>query len=433
MRPRRRPPVPPDAAPTEVAPPAGVVEEEVPPVVEDEYIPPRRPPIPELWPWLLAFLLLVLGGLAAWYFLTRDNGHHKHRTTTTAVARGVQVPKVIGLQEAAAVQRLGKAGLVPKPIFRSSKTAAGTVFGQSPAEGARTARRSTVTVLVSSGTATVAVPFVTGLRASDAAQRLKTLGLTSTVNKTTSTRPPGVVIAQQPSAGTKVAKGGTVTLSVAVAPKKVAVPSVVGKGQSDAQAALRQAGLVAVAAQVASTQQKGLVVAQSPASGAQVAKGSKVRINVSRGPETTTSTPTTPVSGQVTVPNVVGENQTNAQKRLQRVGLKSSLSYVASSKPAGTVVTEQPTAGTTVTRGSRVALRISNGPAPKPLKTVPDVTGQDQGTATATLRQAGFTVVTIDQPTTDQTQNGIVLDEQPTPGSRIPAGSQVTIYVGVFG
>jgi serine/threonine-protein kinase len=133
------------------------------------------------------------------------------------------------------------------------------------------------------------------------------------------------------------------------------------------------------------------------------------------------------------VPNVVGENQTTAQKRLQRVGLKSSLSYVASSKPAGTVVTEQPTAGTTVTRGSRVALRISNGPAPKPLKTVPDVTGQDQGTATATLRQAGFTVVTIDQPTTDQTQNGIVLDEQPTPGSRIPAGSQVTIYVGVFG
>jgi eukaryotic-like serine/threonine-protein kinase len=135
----------------------------------------------------------------------------------------------------------------------------------------------------------------------------------------------------------------------------------------------------------------------------------------------------------VKVPNVVGEDQTTAQKRLQRNGLKSSVSYVASSRPGGTVVSEQPPAGTTVKRGSRVALKISNGPNPKPLKTVPDVTGQDQATATTTLRQAGFVVVTIDEPTNDQTQNGIVIDEQPTPGSRIPQGSQVTIYVGVFG
>ena len=133
------------------------------------------------------------------------------------------------------------------------------------------------------------------------------------------------------------------------------------------------------------------------------------------------------------MPNVVGLDQTTAQKKLQRAGLASTIAYLASSKPAGTVVTEKPPAGTTVTRDSRVALGVSNGPNPKPLKAVPDVTGQDQGTATATLRQAGFTVVAIDQPTTDQSQNGIVLDEQPAPGSRIPAGSQVTIYVGVFG
>ena len=132
------------------------------------------------------------------------------------------------------------------------------------------------------------------------------------------------------------------------------------------------------------------------------------------------------------VPNVVGENQTTAQKRLQRNGLKSSVSYVASSRPAGTVVSEQPPAGTTIKRGSRVALRISNGPNPKPLKTVPDVTGQDQATATTTLRQAGFVVVTIDEPTNDQTQDGIVIDQSPQSGSRAAAGSRVTIYVGRY-
>jgi serine/threonine-protein kinase len=411
-----------------------VVEEEVPPVVEEEqYVPPRRPPIPELWPWLLAFLLLVLGGLAAWYFLSRDNGDHKKRTTTTVVVGRVAVPRVIGLQEAAAVPKLSKAGLVPKPVFRTSRFGAGTVFGQNPAQGTRVARRSSVTLLVSSGTAAVAVPNVKGQPRASAEQQLRAAGLKPSVTTTPAGAPAGTVIRQSPAAGTKIGKGGTVALTVSAGKAKVAVPDVTGQPQADAQSTLRAAGLVAVAAQVDSTQPKGTVVKQLPAAGTRVAKGSKVQLDVSKGPPTTTPGPTNPTPGQVTVPNVVGQDQTTAQRRLQRAGLRSSVAYVASSRPAGTVVTENPPAGTTVKRGSRVALRISNGPSPKPLKAVPDVTGQDQGTATATLRQAGFTVVAIDQPTSDQSQNGVVLDEQPGPGSRIPAGSQVTIYVGVFG
>jgi beta-lactam-binding protein with PASTA domain len=41
-------------------------------------------------------------------------------------------------------------------------------------------------------------------------------------------------------------------------------------------------------------------------------------------------------------------------------------------------------------------------------------------------------VEVIDQPTTDQTEDGIVLDEQPAGGTRAPRGSVVTIYVGRF-
>ena len=45
-----------------------------PPVVEeDQYVPPSRPPLPEIWPWLLLLLLLVIGGLLAAYFVTRDD------------------------------------------------------------------------------------------------------------------------------------------------------------------------------------------------------------------------------------------------------------------------------------------------------------------------------------------------------------------------
>ena len=63
------------------------------------------------------------------------------------------------------------------------------------------------------------------------------------------------------------------------------------------------------------------------------------------------------------------------------------------------------------------------------MKTVPDVPGEDQATATSDLQAAGFQVEVVDEPTTDPNQAGTVVDEDPPPGTRIPAGSQVTIYV----
>jgi len=61
------------------------------------------------------------------------------------------------------------------------------------------------------------------------------------------------------------------------------------------------------------------------------------------------------------------------------------------------------------------------------------VIGEDEATATSDLQAAGFQVQVVDEPTADPNQDGIVIDEDPLPGTRIPAGSQVTIYVGRAG
>jgi beta-lactam-binding protein with PASTA domain len=63
---------------------------------------------------------------------------------------------------------------------------------------------------------------------------------------------------------------------------------------------------------------------------------------------------------------------------------------------------------------------------------VPNVVGQDQATAANTLRSAGFRVVVLNRPTSNQDQDGIVVEQQPAGGSSIPGGSQVTIFVGRF-
>jgi len=85
-----------------------------------------------------------------------------------------------------------------------------------------------------------------------------------------------------------------------------------------------------------------------------------------------------------------------------------------------------------VRRGSRVRVVVSTGPNPQPATTVPNVVGQEQATAASTLRSAGFRVLVLSRPMTDQSKDGLVIDEQPKAGSSIPGGSQVTIFVGRF-
>jgi serine/threonine-protein kinase len=84
-------------------------------------------------------------------------------------------------------------------------------------------------------------------------------------------------------------------------------------------------------------------------------------------------------------------------------------------------------------RGGAVRINVSVGSSPQAAKTVPDVTGEDEATARSDLEAAGFQVSVVDEPTTDENEDGIVIDEDPAAGTQIPAGSLVTIYVGRFG
>jgi serine/threonine-protein kinase len=129
---------------------------------------------------------------------------------------------------------------------------------------------------------------------------------------------------------------------------------------------------------------------------------------------------------------VIGLKLAPALRKLNRAHLASDVLYVASKRPEGTIVAQKPQPGTTVKRRGRVTVNVSTGPKPRPQKAVPDVTGQDENAATSALQGAGFQVQSYDQPTSDPSQDGIVVDEQPAGGTNAPAGSVVTIYVGRF-
>jgi serine/threonine-protein kinase len=157
------------------------------------------------------------------------------------------------------------------------------------------------------------------------------------------------------------------------------------------------------------------VTASDPKEGTPVVTGSKVRINVSKGP--------TPV----TVPGVVGETIGQATGALNQAGFRVNPTYVDSDQPQNTVINQSPAQNQTAAKGSTVSLTVSNGPK---TVAVPDVRTLDAGSAASTLQNQGFRVKFTYTPVTDPNQDQIVLDQSPEGGQQAKPGSVVTLDVG---
>jgi len=409
--------------------------------------PPRR--FPTIWPWLLALLLLVLGGLGAVYYFSQDDDDDEAATTQTVAQ--VEVPELVGVREPRALELVREAGLESELRRRAGNKPAGVVLAQKPEGGARVPEGEAVLLTVSRGPARETVPDLVGEQLNDALEDLQAAGFTSKVTQVFAAEASGVVVKQEPAAGEKLKEGSAVALTVSKGQKPVPVPDVVGQQVSEATAILRQAGFEVNIVPVPSNEPTGSVVAQNPAAGAVPKPGTTVRLNVAQegsastttGQTTTTQATTTDQTttqgtttgqtttqppAQATVPDVVGLTQAQATRALHEVGLKPSLQFVPSQQdPVGSVVAQARQPGTTLRRGESVQVNISVGPDQVPLVAVPDVVGQREQDARSQLTSAGFRVQVLKEATDDPSKVGVVVDQQP---ERSPEGGLVTIWVG---
>jgi len=265
-----QPPLPPPvdpAAETVVEPGRRVVVEQGPPL---------RPYPWWLWLLLLLFLALAILFLVLWLL---------QRGPKTA-----DVPNLVGKSAVQAQRDALARGFTLKTVARTASAPAGTVLDQAPQPGADLQRHAEVMAVVSSGRAQVSVPNVAGLKLEAAQKVLTTAHLTVQSKVVQSQKPRDTVLSQDPPAGTRVASGSSVTLTVAKGPALVAVPALLGLTQANAVAAIQTAGLVPVVIQVPSSQPKGTVIAQDPPRDQKVQHGAKVRINVSAATSTSTTT-----------------------------------------------------------------------------------------------------------------------------------------------
>lgn len=261
----------------------------------------------------------------------------------TVAAGKPAVPDLTGTTQTSATEILKAVGLQLGTVGSQNSTRPpNTVVSQNPAAGAVVDPGTKVNVTLANGR--VAVPNLVGQQGADAANTLLGASLTiGTVTRQKSSRPAGEVLSQNPAAGTVVALGSAV--AVTVSDGKVDVPNVTGKTQSQASNILTGAGLaLGTVTDQNSNAAPSTVLSQSPPPGQQVAPGTKVNVTVS--------------NGLMTVPNVVGYTQAEATSTLQDVGFVVTVQAGSGGTP-GTVVQQQPAAGSQLARGKTVVITVS--------------------------------------------------------------------------
>jgi serine/threonine-protein kinase len=194
-----------------------------------------------------------------------------------------RVPSVAGLPTKVAINELEKQDLKATVEARTSDSVdKGLAIRTVPSAGTEVNKGERVTLFISSGPQQVAVPDVTGLSRDSAEAELVGAGLDPTIREQESKESKDQVISQSPSAGTKVDRGASVTITVSKGVPQVVVPNVVGLGAGDAAGQLRAEGLAPVQRKqnVTDSAEDGKVIDQRPAAGVQVDKGRTVVIIV---------------------------------------------------------------------------------------------------------------------------------------------------------
>ncbi len=138
--------------------------------------------------------------------------------TTTTAARS-RVPRIAGLSQTPALRHLNVLGLRPAVVYSRSTRPVNRVLSQSPAPGTSLRRGARVRVVVSAGPnpqPATSVPTVVGQDQAAAAGDLRAAGFRVVVlNRPTANQgQDGLVLEEQPRAGSSIPGGAQVTLFV---------------------------------------------------------------------------------------------------------------------------------------------------------------------------------------------------------------------------
>ncbi|AJI77600.1 Stk1 family PASTA domain-containing Ser/Thr kinase [Corynebacterium singulare] len=223
----------------------------------------------------------------------------------------------------------------------------------------------------------VVVPKVANRPRNEVVEELEKLGLLVTVNEEPSPDiARGKVIRVNPAEGSELQKNSSVTVTVSSGKEITEVPDLTGMTVEEATQALDDANLElnTDVEQVHDEAPRGQIVSQNPAGGAQLSKGSKVHITVSKGQR------------EVSVPDVSGMDRDRAVEMLSSMDFDVTVSTVDSELPENQVI-KIAEKDQKLPKGAPVTIEVSNGM----MIQAPDLLHSTQSEAESALHAKGWT------------------------------------------
>ena len=259
-------------------------------------------------------------------------------------------------------------------------------------------------------------PGVINLSRSQATEKVEAAGLRLDVggSQFSETVTAGSVISTDPTAGSKILEGGTVSVVISRGPERYEVPTLRGMTEDQAQQALDDAHLSFGGSTERHNERvaAGVVLRSLPEPGTELKPDAAVDLVVSLGPM------------PVKVPDFIGKDAEKAEAALTDLSFKVSTSSQSDDEvPEGRVIAQSPREGT-LFRGDTVELLVSEGPQ---MVEVPNVNGAGRDEAIQRMEDAGFEV---------RTENSAlyvgleyVVNTDPKQGSMAPLGSVITLFL----
>lgn len=269
---------------------------------------------------------------------------------------------------------------------------------------------------LSSGT-TIVPTLNSDISQADAKSRIESAGFIYNQATISSDVPTGMFVKQNPSGGTRARRGSVVTVWFSTGPTSAKVPNVTNMTQKAAQEDLKNAGFTIASINIENspTVAKDHVTRTDPAAGTSQAKGTAITIFVS--------------SGQMSVPDVVGKQQAEAQQILSSAGFSITIqSSPSTTVEKGAVISTNPAANAVVAQKSMITITVSDGAQ---TVQIPQLKSGTTVIAESQLLQAlGVTITTV--PSEAQA-NWIVLsitntNGQSVAGQTVNKGSSVVIH-----
>jgi len=162
--------------------------------------------------------------------------------------------------------------------------------------------------------------------------------------------------------------------------------------------------------------EKGRIVSQDPQAGTIIKEGSTITVNISKG------------LGDGDVPDLTGKMENELEAYLRAVGFTlGTVTSKAGEEPEGTVMSQDPKAGSSLEKGSVINVVVSDGSKAKAV--VPYLVGKSIGDAQAALLNAGLKIGSISYDYSDTYAEGEVIWQQYDANAQVDKDTEVKVRV----